>query len=168
MRALEILAERRIQEAMDEGFFDDLPGRGEPLDMSENPFEDPGARMAHRILRNSGHTLPWIEESREIVRAMADARAALRATPAAIAVFRVRAAEINRRVLDFNVRAPVRGVELLTMNVEAEIAAAEAGARMPDPKPVPPSDTPLSIWQSFRRRLRRRGGTAGSPTSERL
>jgi hypothetical protein len=154
MRAFEILAERRIREAMDEGFFDDLPGRGEPLDLSENPFEDPGARMAHRILRNSGHTLPWIEESREIVRAMNEARTALRATPSAVAVFRVRAAEINRRILDFNVRAPARGVELLTMNVDAEIEAAGAGARIPDPEPNPPADAPPSIWQSVRRRLR--------------
>jgi DnaJ family protein C protein 28 len=120
MRALEILAERKIEEAMAEGVFDDLPGKGRPLDLSENPFEDPAYRLAHRVLRNSGHTLPWIEERRDIVQAIDEARTALRATRNATA-FRVRAAEINRRVLAFNVKAPARGVELLTLDVETEI-----------------------------------------------
>jgi DnaJ homolog subfamily C member 28 len=127
MNIFEILAERKIREAMEEGEFDNLSGKGEPLDLSENPYEDPASRMAHRLLRNSGHSLPWIEESRDIVRSIDGARAALRAAPAspsAIACFRLRAAEINRRILDFNVRAPARGVELRTLSVEDEIAAA--------------------------------------------
>jgi DnaJ homolog subfamily C member 28 len=39
---------------MDEGAFDRLEGTGEPLDLRENPFENPSLRMAHRLLRNNG------------------------------------------------------------------------------------------------------------------
>jgi len=160
MRAFEILAERRIREAMDEGFFDDLPGKGQPVDLSENPFEDPDCRMAHRLLRNSGHTLPWIEESRDIVRSIEQARSALHAAPsepATVARFRMRAAEINRRVLDFNVRAPVRGVELLTLDPEIEIERASAEACEAAPSPTSfaaPRDT-TSFGARVRAWLRR-------------
>jgi hypothetical protein len=149
MRALEILAERRIREAMDDGFFDDLPGKGRPLDLSENPFEDPDCRMAHRLLRNSGHTLPWIEESRDIVQAIERARAAFRVAPrdpATVALFRVRVAEINRRVLDFNVRAPVRGVQLLTVEPDIEIERAIAASNAPPARVrTPPRPEPLLV-----------------------
>jgi DnaJ family protein C protein 28 len=144
MRGFELLAERKIREAMDEGLFDDLPGKGRPIDMSENPFEDPTTRLAHRLLRNNGFTLPWIEESRDITAAIEQARGALldarrravrSADPAAearwrsaVALFRARVAEINRRVLNFNVKAPARGVELLTLDADLEVERAVAAA----------------------------------------
>ena len=36
------IAERKIQDAIEDGLFDNLPGRGQPLDLSVNPFEPPG------------------------------------------------------------------------------------------------------------------------------
>jgi hypothetical protein len=36
MNRLETLVEKRIREAMEKGEFDNLPGKGEPLDLSEN------------------------------------------------------------------------------------------------------------------------------------
>jgi hypothetical protein len=35
----EPLIERMIRESMDRGEFDNLPGAGEPIDLTENPFE---------------------------------------------------------------------------------------------------------------------------------
>lgn len=55
------IAERRIQEAQERGDFDDLGGKGKPLDLRENPLVKPGWCLAHRILRNAGFTLDWIE-----------------------------------------------------------------------------------------------------------
>ena len=55
------IAERKIREAMQDGSFDHLEGAGSPLDLNENPFEDPAQRMAHRLLRNNGFAPAWIE-----------------------------------------------------------------------------------------------------------
>ena len=60
------IVERRIQEAQKEGQFDNLPGRGRPLDLGENPFVKREWRLAHRILRDAGFTLDWIELDRTI------------------------------------------------------------------------------------------------------
>jgi DnaJ family protein C protein 28 len=55
------IVERQIAEAQERGEFDDLPGKGKPLDLMENPFADPGWRMAYKILQDHGFTLDWIE-----------------------------------------------------------------------------------------------------------
>ena len=47
----EMIAERKIREAMEEGAFENLRGKGRPLDLEENPYEDPSLRM------ESGHSL---------------------------------------------------------------------------------------------------------------
>ena len=43
-----------------------MPGHGKPLDLRENPYEDPTMRIAHRILKDNGFSLPWIEEGKQI------------------------------------------------------------------------------------------------------
>ena len=53
--ALQYLAERKIEEAIARGEFDDLPGAGRPLDLDdEDPLWPEEVRMARRILKNSG------------------------------------------------------------------------------------------------------------------
>ena len=69
--------EEHIRRAMEEGKFEDLPGKGEPLNLEENPLEDPEWRMANHILRSSGFTLPWIETYREIEQVLEVARKSL-------------------------------------------------------------------------------------------
>ena len=63
-----LIAERKIQEAMEEGVFDDLPGAGKPIPEEDDPCLDPAQRMANRILKNAGITPDWIAEGREIER----------------------------------------------------------------------------------------------------
>ena len=58
--------DEQIRHAILDGQFDNLPGKGKPLDLSQNPHEDPSWRMAFNMLRSSGHTLPWIETRKEI------------------------------------------------------------------------------------------------------
>jgi DnaJ family protein C protein 28 len=69
--------EEHIRRAMEQGEFDDLPGKGRPLNLDENPLEDPDWRLAHHMLRSGGFTLPWIETYREIEKEMDDARQSL-------------------------------------------------------------------------------------------
>src|SRR5689334_8123219 len=62
----ESLVDKKIREAMEAGEFDNLTGAGQPLDLAENPFEDPDWRTAHRMLRNAGFAPSWIEERKDI------------------------------------------------------------------------------------------------------
>ena len=60
------IVERQIIEAQERGEFDDLPGKGKPLDLTENPFADPDWRVAYKILQDNDLTLDWIELGKEI------------------------------------------------------------------------------------------------------
>ena len=60
------IAELRIQDAIDEGLFDNLPGRGKPLDLTENPFKPPGMRAVNRLLRQNKVLPPWLLLEKEI------------------------------------------------------------------------------------------------------
>ena len=48
------VAEQKIQEAIQNGEFDHLPGSGNPLVMEDLSHMPPEARMAYTILKNSG------------------------------------------------------------------------------------------------------------------
>lgn len=55
--ALLYLAERKIEEAIARGEFDNLPGAGRPLDLDdEDPLWPEEVRMARRILKNAGYS----------------------------------------------------------------------------------------------------------------
>lgn len=54
MLVLELMAERKIAEAVSRGEFDGLPGAGRPLDLEDDALVPEDERMANRILRNAG------------------------------------------------------------------------------------------------------------------
>lgn len=70
--------EDHIHQAMQQGKFDNLPGKGRPLNLDDNPLVDPEWRMAHHLLQSSGFTLPWIEKRQEIDASLENARQELR------------------------------------------------------------------------------------------
>ena len=53
--------EGKIREAQDKGLFDDLAGKGRPLNLSTNASVKPGWEIAYRILKRSGFAPEWIE-----------------------------------------------------------------------------------------------------------
>jgi hypothetical protein len=61
------IAERKIQEAIDNGEFDNLPNQGRPLNIDEDPFIPQDLRMAYRILKNAGCIPPELELRNEII-----------------------------------------------------------------------------------------------------
>ena len=72
------IVEAMIKDAMERGEFDNLPGRGSPIDLSEY-FETPEeVRLAHSVLKNAGMTsrevdlLKEIAELKEIMAAVLD------------------------------------------------------------------------------------------------
>ena len=95
------IAERKIREALEDGLFEHLEGAGKPLDLSENPFEDPSLRMAHRLLKNNGFAPEWIMEAREI-----EAESRRLAAASGSGDYQSRVAALNRRIRAFNLKAP--------------------------------------------------------------
>ena len=138
MNRWESLIDQKIREAMEQGEFDDLPGKGKPLDTSENPFEDPELRLAHRMLRNAGFAPSWIEERKDIDSEFEIARNQLsqvwtvlrnalgtdneRGARArwekALTSFREQAGELNRRIVAWNLKIPAAGFQRRLIEVE--------------------------------------------------
>ncbi|OCC16464.1 hypothetical protein DBT_0281 [Dissulfuribacter thermophilus] len=63
------IAEQRIREAMENGAFENLEGKGKPLVFEDDSFIPPDLRMAYKILKNSGFLPPEIEAEKEIQKA---------------------------------------------------------------------------------------------------
>jgi hypothetical protein len=60
------IVEALIKEAMERGEFDNLPGKGKPIDLSEY-FETPEeVRLAHSVLKNAGMTSREVDLLKEI------------------------------------------------------------------------------------------------------
>src|SRR5690348_8149962 len=59
-----------LQEAIQRGDFDHLPGHGKPIDLTtdDNPFVPEDSKLSYRILRNAGFAVPWIEARKDIDR----------------------------------------------------------------------------------------------------
>ncbi|MGV3771409.1 MAG: DUF1992 domain-containing protein [Verrucomicrobiales bacterium] len=62
----EILAENKIQEAIEQGLFDHLPGKGKPLNLDAY-FDTPAAeRAGFSVLKNAGVVPPEVEMLKNI------------------------------------------------------------------------------------------------------
>ena len=61
-----LIAERQIQDAMEAGEFDNLPGAGKPLDLDEDSFVPMSVRLLNKILKNSGAVPVWIQTEKDL------------------------------------------------------------------------------------------------------
>ncbi|WP_291319137.1 DnaJ family domain-containing protein [Desulfonatronospira sp.] len=59
-------AEERILEALEKGDFDNLPGRGKPLDLADDSNIPSDMRIAYKILKNAGYVPPEVQLQKEI------------------------------------------------------------------------------------------------------
>jgi hypothetical protein len=66
MLVLELLAERKIEEAIARGEFDGLPGAGRPLELEDDPLVPEELRAAYRILKNAGYLPPEVQTLNQI------------------------------------------------------------------------------------------------------
>lgn len=134
--------EEIIRQAIEEGEFDDLPGKGKPLQIEQNPHQDPDWRAAHHILKSSEFTLPWIESLREIETNLQQARDRLSRAWSwrqdqhdhkfqtefvesewmkASENFQERIASINNQIRAYNLEVPDDRFQLPLVNVDQEI-----------------------------------------------
>uniref|UniRef100_A0A7C9DN03 DnaJ homologue subfamily C member 28 conserved domain-containing protein n=2 Tax=Opuntia streptacantha TaxID=393608 RepID=A0A7C9DN03_OPUST len=63
---------------MEEGHFDNLPGRGKPLDLKTNPHADPADDTLYRILSKNGCAPEWVELNKQIRSEAAEWRSSLK------------------------------------------------------------------------------------------
>lgn len=128
--------ERLLEAARAEGKFDNLPGRGRPLELDGNENDPEWA--AQHIMKNHAARPPWLEEDVAICEAVDEARGELARASAyarnqagreaewlrAVERFRQRAQDLNRRIRDYNLSTPVDRLQRPRIDVEAEIERA--------------------------------------------
>jgi len=124
-----------INKAQEEGYFDNLPGAGKPLNLGGSPNEDPAMQLANHLLKENGFLWPWIEERKELEGAIEQALAALAAARRtgqppwvqATAIFRQKAADLNHRIAAHNLKVPSLTFHRARINAEAEIERMTEG-----------------------------------------
>lgn len=60
------IAENRIKEAMEQGEFDNVKGKGKPLVFEDDSFIPPDLRLAYKMLKNAGFVPPELQTEKEI------------------------------------------------------------------------------------------------------
>ncbi|MGE5138756.1 MAG: DnaJ family domain-containing protein, partial [Rudaea sp.] len=137
-RQWESAVEKQIREATERGDFDNLPGAGRPLDLRRDPNIPPDWELAFKLLKDSGFAPAWIEFDKEIRAARASLFAPLdrylsrlaasngragdeRTETRVIAEFRERAAELNKQIDLFNLKAPSPRVHHVRIRIQEEI-----------------------------------------------
>jgi DnaJ homolog subfamily C member 28 len=129
----ESLVDRQIREAMEDGRFDDLPYRGEPLPVEDETYAGEWA-LAFRMLRNAGVAPPWIEADKD-VRALAERRESiLRRAAGASPIARSRyrkdleqvVVAINAAIARLNAEAPTDRQHRRPLRLADELAAFDA------------------------------------------
>lgn len=152
MKSLPKIIDDQIRKAIEEGAFDDLPGKGKPLALDENPFEDPSWRIENRILRSNGFSLPWIETRKDIERDYKIALDELIRTwhwrtrrieqgllgpglesewTQAQEIFKSKVMDLNKRIFNYNLEAPLDQFKLRPVNFEKEINRIAAPSAAP-------------------------------------
>ncbi len=133
MSGFDRIAEEKIRQAMQAGKFDQLSGKGKPLNLQENPYEPEGWGTAFRLLRQNGYSLPWIEVGMEIEHERLQAHRTLRnacqdsdeeVKRRAYELFASRIETLNRDILRYNLRVPAIVFERRMLDLETERGAA--------------------------------------------
>ncbi|HZG66486.1 MAG TPA: DUF1992 domain-containing protein [Herpetosiphonaceae bacterium] len=127
------LVEQRIQDGMERGLFDNLPGAGKPLNLEEDALVPEDMRMAFRLLRSNGLAPLWVEMNKEIrddierlgrFRAHVHSRVA-RTNPIQWEHLRKeyirRVEDINVKIVNYNIIAPSVQVHLHALIMSDEL-----------------------------------------------
>lgn len=141
-QAIERLVEDLIQESMAKGDFDNLSGKGKPLQkFSDCTHIDPMTHNLNRILIDNGYQPEWILIQKEIRETIEKLRKTIIASrkklgdPITIQKekqwkevceeFRENIKILNRRINDFNLVVPILSRQMVHFNADKEIARVE-------------------------------------------
>ncbi|GIF72031.1 DnaJ family domain-containing protein [Asanoa siamensis] len=149
---IESLIDARIRAARESGEFDDLPGAGKPLPGHAQPHDEQW--WLKEFVRREGIDAAMLPPSIHLARQVERLADEVRRLPSEQRV-RETVADLNREILDYQVRpsppfVPVRRVDADAMVALWRAALEErfAAARQPAPPPAP-SPRPRRRW--FRR-----------------
>lgn len=148
------VVDKRIQEAMERGDFDNLPGTGKPLNLRRNPYAGDW-ELAFKAMKEAGFAPEWISLGKEIRTELEALRqllvryqrwyrqvvASLEDQPARVVIeerkrlkdgvrwavdtFRERGTEVNKKIERHNLLAPVSQLHIAKIAIEDEIRAFE-------------------------------------------
>ncbi|RVW47948.1 hypothetical protein VitviT2T_012645 [Vitis vinifera] len=130
------IAEQRIWQSMKEGQFENLPGKGKPLDLSDNPHADPAEDTLYRILSKNGCAPEWVELNKEIRTQVNGWRSALKKAWAnrcnqsdsqwieSCKALKLQMSDINNKVFRYNLIVPF-GRQMFGLKWEKEVARLE-------------------------------------------
>src|SRR3972149_5679752 len=142
--------EEIIQQAIKDGAFDNLPGKGKPLNLEDNPCIDPEWQLAYHLLKQNGFAPEFIEERQAIEMELAAARENLahswawrqraleRGEDAAFVEaewgraknkFEEVVAILNQRVRDYNLEIPISKLYRNPIDLALEIQALQSDAK---------------------------------------
>jgi DnaJ family protein C protein 28 len=132
-----------IKNAMEQGAFENLKGKGKPLSLEDNPHLDPEWQLAYHMLKQNGFAPEFIERRQEIEMELAQARTALMRTWAwsagalserkdaeladaewakAKKVFLESVEKINGKIKTYNLGIPTQTLYRKPVNAEAEMS----------------------------------------------
>jgi hypothetical protein len=140
--------DRVIREAQERGFFENLEGAGRPINWEDEALVDDGWALAFRLMREHGFAPEWIELHKEIDAELDQARKAvarawrwrqerlLGAREAerryvegewgrARTIFAEAVAELNKKIVSFNLKVPIARLQKFKFSVDEELAALE-------------------------------------------
>uniref|UniRef100_A0A8C6X6L6 DnaJ homologue subfamily C member 28 conserved domain-containing protein n=1 Tax=Naja naja TaxID=35670 RepID=A0A8C6X6L6_NAJNA len=127
-QAIERLVEDLIQESMAKGDFDNLSGKGKPLQkFSDCPHIDPMTHNLNRILIDNGYQPEWILIQKEIRETIEKLRKTITASrnkqwKEVCEEFRENIKILNKRINDFNLVVPILSRQMVHFNADKEIA----------------------------------------------
>ncbi|XP_074852854.1 dnaJ homolog subfamily C member 28 [Carettochelys insculpta] len=141
-QAIERLVEDLIQESMAKGDFDNLSGKGKPLQkFSHCPHIDPMTHNLNRILIDNGYQPEWILMQKEIRETIEELRKNIVTsrnklgepmTPGGkkqwsqiCEQLREDIKKLNKRINDFNLIVPILNRQMVHFNADKEIARAQ-------------------------------------------
>ena len=60
------VAQRKINDAIEEGAFDNLPGKGQPVSLDDDTVTPPHLRVANKVLKNAGVLPDWVQTLKDL------------------------------------------------------------------------------------------------------
>ena len=137
------LITEQLDKAAANGAFDNLPGKGQPLRLNENPNEPADMRMANKLLKDNNLTPAWIGDRKELLAEIellrtemrrrweltcAGAEAAgsereslARSWRRSVTDWEARIDTLNRRIVSLNISLPVWRMELHRLRLDEEL-----------------------------------------------
>lgn len=137
-----------IQDGKEKGVFDNLRGKGKPLNLSKNPFAADMA-FANELMKENDIPPTWIQERNGILQDTEALRAEIvrqwewhqREMEAVSVADRGRVtiswddyclkwieqmAALNKRIVSYNLKRPLENMELFKLDIDKELARANA------------------------------------------